>query len=154
MSLKANKSTQKLINRVLKGSLKIIRQAVHPAKVRSTAAKRPTAERSSAPADTWDFLLEQAHLKLEECEVLSMATKELSVPFRELARLEVYCAKCGAALLLDLTNEKQLFGNVEACPVCMERLPERLKAAITAYARFFTEASVGKSQIAFRVTLD
>lgn len=79
-----------------------------------------------------------------------MAIKEISVSFSELARMEIYCPKCGAAVLLDVTKTDG-YGRIETCPVCHDDLSDKLKTAIMAYRRFFTEATESNSKVQFRV---
>ena len=84
---------------------------------------------------------------------IAMATKELSIGFAELSRLEIYCAKCEAALLIDV-EKTQGFGRVEQCAVCGEKLSDKTKAAIAAYSRFFNETKESKSRIDFRLAVE
>lgn len=85
--------------------------------------------------------------------MLTMATKEISIPFGELSRLEIYCPKCEAAVLLDVTKTDG-YGRITHCAACGQELSDKLKAAIVAYSRFFAEATESKSKIQFRIKAD
>lgn len=85
---------------------------------------------------------------------ITMATKEISLIFQELSRLELYCSSCDAAVVIDMTNSKQLFGNADKCCMCKSPLSDKTKAALSAYSRFFDEAKSGDVKIKFRVATD
>lgn len=87
---------------------------------------------------------------VEARRMVRMATKEVSIAFNELARMEIYCQTCDAAVLLDVTRTDG-YGRIEQCPVCNKDLSEPLKTAVAAYRRFFSAATDAKAKIQFRV---
>lgn len=79
-----------------------------------------------------------------------MGEKEITIDFEELHRLEIYCSKCGAGVLIDTKGTGE-WGRFTQCPVCGHELSDKLKAAIVAFSRFFREAEESKSKIQFRI---
>lgn len=84
---------------------------------------------------------------------ISVATKEISISFDELSRLEVYCLNCDSAILLKMESPGGP-GYLEQCAVCGVQLNEKLKGAVVTYKRFFAAASEVKAKILFRVKAD
>jgi hypothetical protein len=80
-----------------------------------------------------------------------MGDKEITIGYEELNRIEIYCNKCEAAVLID-TKKSAEWGRFESCPVCGAELSDKLKAALGAYSRFFRELDDSKSKVRFRVT--
>jgi hypothetical protein len=79
-----------------------------------------------------------------------MGEKEIAIGYEELHRLEIYCDKCGAGVLIDTKITAEL-GRFTQCPVCGHELSDKLKAAIVAFSRFFRETEESKSKIQFRI---
>jgi len=79
-----------------------------------------------------------------------MGDKEITIGYEELNRIEIYCSKCGAAVLID-TQTTMEWGRFEHCPICGTELSDKLKASLAAYGRFFRELSESKSKVRFRL---
>lgn len=79
-----------------------------------------------------------------------MGDKEITIGYEELNRIEIYCLKCGAAVLIDIRHTPE-YGRFDRCPVCNEELPLPVRTAIGAFSRFFTSLDGAKAKIQFRL---
>jgi hypothetical protein len=77
-----------------------------------------------------------------------MGEREISLPFGELSRLELYCDHCGTGFLIDFSNRK---ATPTACSACNRQFCTATNSAISAFERFFFEASQSKMRLQFRV---
>lgn len=77
-----------------------------------------------------------------------MGEKEITIDFRELSKMEVYCANCGAGCLLDWTKQQAFPLN---CAVCSVQFSQSARKAMSVYQIFYREAVNGEVNIQFRV---
>ena len=66
-----------------------------------------------------------------------MGEKEISIPFAELNRMEVYCGNCGAGAILDWAKQQAI---LQQCGACGTQFSESARRAMLAYQQFYVKA--------------
>ena len=77
-----------------------------------------------------------------------MGEKEISIPFRELSRMEVYCPNCGAGCILDWDKQQAI---LQQCGACGTQFSESARKAMVACQQFHVKAKDSGLTFQFRI---